>query len=48
MLDLMGALVRKSLVVGDRSSAQTRFSIFETIHQFARGGLAVADGVKTV
>src|SRR6476620_824550 len=44
-LDLLDALVRKSLVVADRSSKRTRFSMLETIRQFAEdqlvsGGLA--------
>ena len=42
-LDLLDALVRKSLLVADRSSGQTRFSMLETIRQFAEDQLA-ADG----
>jgi tetratricopeptide (TPR) repeat protein len=34
-LDLLDALVRKSLLVADRSSGRTRFSMLETIRQFA-------------
>ncbi|BBY67682.1 ATP-binding protein [Mycolicibacterium helvum] len=34
-LDLLDALVRKSLLVADRSSGRTRFSMVETIRQFA-------------
>jgi predicted ATPase len=34
-LDLLDALVRKSLLVADRSTSQTRFSMLETIRQFA-------------
>ncbi len=34
-LDLLDALVRKSLLVADRSSVRTRFSMLETIRQFA-------------
>ncbi|OBK74704.1 adenylate/guanylate cyclase domain-containing protein [Mycobacterium sp. 1274761.0] len=34
-LDLLAALVRKSLLIADRSSGQTRFSMLETIRQFA-------------
>jgi predicted ATPase len=34
-LDVLDALVRKSLVVADRSSGRTRFSMLETIRQFA-------------
>ena len=46
MLDLVDALVRKSLVVADRSSGRTRFSMLETIRQFAEEQL-VASGVAT-
>jgi predicted ATPase len=34
-LDLLDALVRKSLLVADQSSGRTRFSMLETIRQFA-------------
>jgi predicted ATPase len=34
-LDLLDALVRKSLLVADRSTERTRFSMLETIRQFA-------------
>jgi predicted ATPase len=34
-LDLLDALVRKSLLVADRSSGRTRFAMLETIRQFA-------------
>jgi predicted ATPase len=34
-LDLLDALVRKSLLVAERSSGRTRFSMLETIRQFA-------------
>jgi len=34
-LDLLDALVRKSLLLADRSSGRTRFSMLETIRQFA-------------
>src|SRR5246500_4029905 len=36
LLDLLDALVRKSLLVADRSSGRTRFSMLETIRQFAK------------
>ncbi len=39
-LDLLDALVRKSLLVADRSSGRTRFSMLETIRQFAEERLA--------
>ncbi len=42
-LDLLDALVRKSLLVADRSAGQTRFSMLETIRQFAEDQL-VATG----
>ncbi|MGO9354520.1 MAG: ATP-binding protein, partial [Mycobacterium sp.] len=35
VLDLLDALVRKSLLVADRSAGRTRFSMLETIRQFA-------------
>ena len=44
ILDLLNALVRKSLMVADRSSGRTRFSMLETIRQFAEEQL-VASGV---
>ena len=34
-LDLLDAVVRKSLLVADRSSGRTRFAMLETIRQFA-------------
>ncbi|BBX89782.1 adenylate/guanylate cyclase domain-containing protein [Mycolicibacterium boenickei] len=34
-IELIDALVRKSLLVADRTAAQTRFSMLETIRQFA-------------
>ncbi|MGZ4763270.1 MAG: ATP-binding protein, partial [Ilumatobacteraceae bacterium] len=39
-IDLLDALVRKSLLVADRSSGGTRFSMLETIRQFAEEQLA--------
>jgi predicted ATPase len=42
-LDLLDALVRKSLLVADRSSGRTRFAMLETIRQFAEDQL-VAGG----
>jgi predicted ATPase len=42
-LGLLDALVRKSLLVADRSSGKTRFSMLETIRQFAEEQL-VASG----
>jgi predicted ATPase len=43
-LDLLDALVRKSLLVADRTSGKTRFSMLETIRQFAEEQLVLADG----
>jgi len=43
ILDLLDALVRKSLLIADRSSGRTRFSMLETIRQFAEEQL-VAGG----
>jgi predicted ATPase len=45
-LDLLDALVRKSLVVADRSATQTRFSMLETIRQFAEDQLVTSDGAE--
>jgi predicted ATPase/class 3 adenylate cyclase len=39
-LDVLDALVRKSLLVADRSSGRTRYSMLETIREFAEGQLA--------
>ncbi|MCW2553075.1 MAG: putative ATPase [Mycobacterium sp.] len=41
-LDVLDALVRKSLLVADRSSATTRYSMLETIRQFAEEHLVAA------
>jgi hypothetical protein len=46
VLDRLDALVRKSLLVADRSSGRTRFSMLETIRQFAEDQL-VAGGEAT-
>ncbi len=46
VLDRLDALVRKSLLVADRSTGRTRFSMLETIRQFAEEQL-VARGVVT-
>jgi predicted ATPase len=42
ILDLLDSLVRKSLVVADQSSGRTRFSMLETIRQFAEEQLVSA------
>ena len=36
VLDVLDALVRKSLLVADRSAGQTRYSMLETIRQLPR------------
>ncbi len=46
ILDRLDALVRKSLLVADPSSGRTRFSMLETIRQFAEEQL-VATGAAT-
>jgi predicted ATPase len=46
VLDLLDALVRKSLLVADRSSGRTRYSMLEMIRQFAEEQL-VAHGAAT-
>ena len=46
VLDLLDALVRKSLLVAERSSGRTRYSMLETIRQFAEEQL-VASGQAT-
>ena len=43
ILDRLGVLVRKSLMVADRTSGHTRYSMLETIRQFAEDQL-VASG----
>src|SRR6185312_11717036 len=46
VLDLLDALVRKSLLVADRSSGRTRFSMLETIRQFAEEKLAASGAAE--
>jgi predicted ATPase len=43
-LDLLDALVRKSLLVVRRSEGRTRFSMLETVRQFAEEQLAATSG----
>lgn len=45
-LDLLDALVRKSLLVADRSAEQTRFSMLETIRQFGEEQLTATGEAK--
>jgi predicted ATPase/class 3 adenylate cyclase len=47
MLDLLDSLVRKSLVNVDRSSAELRYSMLETIRQFAEERLAESGAGET-
>ena len=47
-LDVLDALVRKSLLVADRSSRSTRFSMLETIRQFADEQLVSSGEVARV
>ena len=44
VLDLLDALVRKSLLVADRSTGRTRYSMLETIRQFAEEQLVAVAG----
>jgi predicted ATPase/class 3 adenylate cyclase len=49
-LDLLDAVVRKSLLIADRSTGRTRFSMLETIREFADEKLVAhgeADAVRT-
>jgi predicted ATPase len=48
ILDLLDALVRKSLLVADRSSGRTRFSMLETIRQFAEEHLVASGAAEEV
>jgi predicted ATPase/class 3 adenylate cyclase len=48
VLDLLDALVRKSLLVADRSSGRTRFSMLETIRQFAEEQLVASGAADTI
>jgi predicted ATPase/class 3 adenylate cyclase len=47
-LDLLDALVRKSLVVAERTSERTRFSMLETIRQFAEEQLVASGAAPEV
>ena len=48
VLDLLDTLVRKSLLVVDRSSGRTRFSMLETIRQFAEEQLVTSGSADAV
>ncbi len=47
-LDLLDALVRKSLLVADRSPESVRYSMLETIRQFAEDQLAAAGDLEAL
>ena len=50
VLDLLGSLVRKSLIMAERVAAGTRYSMLETIRQFAEERLAasgLSDEIET-
>ncbi|HUO39904.1 MAG TPA: hypothetical protein VMU34_19605 [Mycobacterium sp.] len=47
-LDVLDALVRKSLLVADRSSGRTRFSMLETVRQFAEEQLVASGAANDV
>jgi hypothetical protein len=47
VLDLLDALVRKSLIVADRSAGRMRYSMLETIREFAGDKLAERGGETT-
>lgn len=48
VLDLLDALVRKSLLVVDRISGRTRYSMLETIREFAEEQLVVCEEATAV
>ncbi|KUH65797.1 cyclase [Mycolicibacterium novocastrense] len=48
VLDRLGALVRKSLLVADRSAGRTRYSMLETIRQFAEEQLVTCGAAEEV
>jgi predicted ATPase len=48
ILDILDALVRKSLLVADRSAGRTRYSMLETIRQFTEEQLVASGAANTV
>ena len=48
ILDLLDALVRKSLIFADRSTGRTRYSMLETIRQFAEEQLVAHGAAATL
>jgi predicted ATPase len=47
IIDLLDSLVRKSLLVADRSTGPTRYSMLETIRQFAEEQLVASGAANT-
>lgn len=48
VLEVLDALVRKSLLIADRSSGRTRFAMLETIRQFAEDQLVASGAADQV
>lgn len=48
ILDVLDALVRKSLLIADRSAGRTRYSMLETIRQFAEEQLVASGAAEAV
>ena len=48
ILDLLDALVRKSLLIANRSTGRTRFSMLETIRQFAEEQLVASGDAEAI
>jgi predicted ATPase len=48
ILDLLDALVRKSLLIADRSTGRIRFTMLETIRQFAEEQLVARGEAETI
>jgi hypothetical protein len=48
ILEVLDALVRKSLLIADRSSGRTRYSMLETIRQFAEEQLVTSGAAEAV
>ncbi|WP_369827998.1 adenylate/guanylate cyclase domain-containing protein [Mycobacterium sp. 852002-51163_SCH5372311] len=48
ILEVLDALVRKSLLVADQSASRTRFSMLETIRQFAEEQLVTSGAAEAV
>jgi predicted ATPase/class 3 adenylate cyclase len=48
VLDLLGSLVAKSMVIADGSGASVRYRLLETLRQYGRDRLAATDDVTTI